>query len=173
MNDTANDATGQPLRDVVTSTLKSVQGTLNHLPLLTLDVLTEKLIEALAPLLAAELGAILREVADRLKQKADALTEDMHDLAMFVAKARIAEAEILDREAAELRRLAEIEPGAQAEPPDVLAEAVAALQSKAGELSDLADEEMRRDLEEQAQVWHEAAGMVQKLKRSKLEVNRG
>ncbi|HEY9410770.1 MAG TPA: hypothetical protein VIP77_14415 [Jiangellaceae bacterium] len=59
---------------------------------------------------SAERAAVLREVADRLKQKADALTEDMHDLAMFVAKARIAEAEILDREAEELRRLADEAP---------------------------------------------------------------
>ena len=49
---------------------------------------------------------VLLGVADRLKQKADALTEGLHDLAAFVAKARIAEAEILDREADELRRLA-------------------------------------------------------------------
>jgi hypothetical protein len=49
---------------------------------------------------------VLREVAAGLERKASALTEGLHDLAMFVAKARIAEAEILDREADELRRVA-------------------------------------------------------------------
>ena len=56
---------------------------------------------------ATDRATVLCEVADRLKQKADALTEGVHDLAMFVAKARIAEAEVLDREADELRRMAD------------------------------------------------------------------
>lgn len=66
MNDTANHAPSQPLRDVVTSTLKSVQGTRHHLPLVTLDVLVEKLVEALAPLLAVERARALDEVTDAL-----------------------------------------------------------------------------------------------------------
>lgn len=41
---------------------------------------------------------------------------------------------------------------------------VAALRGKAQELSVRAEEEMRRDLEEQAQVWHEAAELARKLK---------
>ncbi|MEV0556183.1 hypothetical protein AB0I27_22375 [Streptomyces sp. NPDC050597] len=45
-------------------------------------------------------------------------------------------------------------------------EVVAALQEKAQELSEQAESEMRRDLEEQAQVWHEAAELVRKLKAS-------
>ncbi|MFJ3950261.1 hypothetical protein ACIPXV_09350 [Streptomyces libani] len=45
----------------------------------------------------------------------------------------------------------------------ILAEAVAALQEMAGRLSTEADEEMRRDLEEEAQVWHEAADVVRRL----------
>lgn len=47
----------------------------------------------------------------------------------------------------------------------VVAEVVAALTVKAGELSAEAEQEMRRDLEELAQVWHEAAGVAAKLKR--------
>ncbi|MFE9398686.1 hypothetical protein [Streptomyces flavidovirens] len=46
-----------------------------------------------------------------------------------------------------------------------LQEAEAALRSKAGELSDMAEEEMRRDLEEKAQIWHEAANVVASLTR--------
>ena len=45
----------------------------------------------------------------------------------------------------------------------ILTEAVAALQAEAGRLSTEADEEMRRDLEETAQVWHEAADLVRRL----------
>ena len=48
---------------------------------------------------------------------------------------------------------------------DVIARAVAALQAKAGELSVEAEEELRRDLEEQAQVWHDAAEMVRRVGR--------
>lgn len=55
----------------------------------------------------------------------------------------------------------------------VVAEVVAALQSKAQELSAEAEEEMRRDLEEEAQVWHEAAGVAAKLKRGKAEASDG
>src|SRR4051812_42284948 len=51
-------------------------------------------------------AAAYHEVADRLERKASALTEGMNNMAMFVAKARIAEADILDREARELRRMA-------------------------------------------------------------------
>lgn len=51
----------------------------------------------------------------------------------------------------------------------VVAEVVAALQSKAQELSAEAEEEMRRDLEEEAQVWHDAAAVAAKLKRAKTE----
>jgi hypothetical protein len=51
----------------------------------------------------------------------------------------------------------------------VVSEVVEALRSKAQELSAEADEEMRRDLEEQAQVWHEAAAVARKLKRAKAE----
>lgn len=51
----------------------------------------------------------------------------------------------------------------------VVAEVVAALVAKAGELSAEAEQEMRRDLEEQAQVWHEAATVAAKLKRVKPE----
>ena len=51
-------------------------------------------------------AAVLLEVADRLKRKADKLAEGLDDLAIFVGKARAAEAEILNREAEELRRLA-------------------------------------------------------------------
>ena len=45
----------------------------------------------------------------------------------------------------------------------VLREAVTVLRVKAQELSAEAEEEMRRDLEEQAQVWHQAADMVARL----------
>lgn len=55
----------------------------------------------------------------------------------------------------------------------VVAEVVEALQSKAQELSVEAEEEMRRDLEEEAQVWHEAAGVAAKLKRGKAEASDG
>ncbi|MER5750654.1 hypothetical protein [Streptomyces sp. NPDC002088] len=49
----------------------------------------------------------------------------------------------------------------------VVTEVVEALQAKAGELSAEAEEEMRRDLEEKAQVWHEAATVAARLKRAK------
>jgi hypothetical protein len=61
-------------------------------------------------------AALLREVAAYLERKASALTENLHDRPIFVAKARLAEAELLDREAAELRRMAdchECETGAE------------------------------------------------------------
>lgn len=48
-------------------------------------------------------------------------------------------------------------------------EVVEALQSKAAELSTEAEEELRRDLEEQAQEWHRAAEVAAKLKRRKPE----
>ena len=51
----------------------------------------------------------------------------------------------------------------------VVDEVVTALREKAGELSAEAEEEMRRDLEEQAQVWHDAASVAAKLKRAKQE----
>ena len=51
----------------------------------------------------------------------------------------------------------------------VVDEVVTALREKAGELSAEAEEEMRRDLEEQAQVWHEAADVARQLKRAKTE----
>ncbi|MET9304960.1 hypothetical protein ABZX68_06425 [Streptomyces cellulosae] len=52
-------------------------------------------------------AAVLREVADELTRKANKLTERVHDLAYFVAKDRLREAEILDREATALRRMAD------------------------------------------------------------------
>ena len=48
-------------------------------------------------------------------------------------------------------------------------EVVAALQERAGELSDLAEEKMRSDLEEQAQEWHRAADVEARLKHVKTE----
>ena len=42
---------------------------------------------------------------------------------------------------------------------------VAALQAKAQELSDRAEQEMRRDLEDQAQVWHDAADVARRAAR--------
>jgi hypothetical protein len=53
----------------------------------------------------------------------------------------------------------------------VVDEVVTALREKAQELSAEAEEEMRRDLEEQAQVWHEAAAVAAKLKRAKTEAS--
>ncbi|MER6834272.1 hypothetical protein ABT320_09770 [Streptomyces cellulosae] len=55
----------------------------------------------------ADRDAVLREVADELTRKANKLTERVHDLAYFVAKDRLREAEILDREATALRRMAD------------------------------------------------------------------
>ncbi|MFD5579025.1 hypothetical protein [Streptomyces pseudogriseolus] len=52
-------------------------------------------------------AAVLHEVADELTRKANKLTERVHDLAYFVARDRLREAEILDREATELRRMAD------------------------------------------------------------------
>lgn len=52
-------------------------------------------------------AAALREAAEALTRKANKLTDGLHDLAHFVAKDRLREAEILDREAAELRRMAD------------------------------------------------------------------
>lgn len=47
---------------------------------------------------------------------------------------------------------------------EVLWEAETALRNRAGELADLAEQEMRRGLEENAQEWHEAAATVGKLR---------
>ena len=58
-------------------------------------------------------AATLREQAERLSTKANKLTENLHNLAYFVAKDRLREAEILDREATELRRLADETPDTQ------------------------------------------------------------
>jgi hypothetical protein len=55
----------------------------------------------------------------------------------------------------------------------VVAEVVEALQSKAQELSAEAEEELRRDLEEQAQEWHRAAEVAAKLKHAKPEPSDG
>ncbi|MGA5670022.1 hypothetical protein ACPCTG_31645 [Streptomyces pseudogriseolus] len=62
---------------------------------------------------AGDPAATLREQAERLSTKANKLTENLHNLAYFVAKDRLREAEILDREAAELRRLADETPDTQ------------------------------------------------------------
>lgn len=55
----------------------------------------------------------------------------------------------------------------------VVAEVVEALAAKAQERSAEAEEEMRRDLEDEAQVWHDAASVAAKLKRAKTEVQGG
>jgi hypothetical protein len=55
----------------------------------------------------------------------------------------------------------------------VVTEVVEALTVKAGELSALAEAEMRSDLEERAQVWHEAAEVARKLKRRRPEAQDG
>ncbi|MER6367116.1 hypothetical protein ABT255_01840 [Streptomyces mirabilis] len=55
---------------------------------------------------ATDRATTLQEAADRLERKASALLAGLDDLAIFVGKARAVEAEILNREAAELRRLA-------------------------------------------------------------------
>ncbi|MFE7233872.1 hypothetical protein ACFVAF_25045 [Streptomyces sp. NPDC057596] len=47
--------------------------------------------------------------------------------------------------------------------PAVLREAEDKLRERAGELSNLAGEKMRRDLEERAQEWHDAADTVARL----------
>lgn len=49
----------------------------------------------------------------------------------------------------------------------VVAEVAEALQERAGELSELAEEKMSRALEERAQEWGEAAEVARKLKRAK------
>ena len=46
---------------------------------------------------------------------------------------------------------------------EVLAEAVDVLTNRAGELHDMAEAELRRDLEDEAQMWHEAADAVRAL----------
>lgn len=51
-------------------------------------------------------AAVLLDAADRMSRKAAKLTNGLDDLAIFVGKARAAEAEILNREADVLRRLA-------------------------------------------------------------------
>lgn len=58
--------------------------------------------------------------------------------------------QLLDQHTAEVRQA-------------VLLQAEARLRNRAGELSQLAEEEMRRDLEEQAQEWHDAATAVAEL----------
>lgn len=52
----------------------------------------------------------------------------------------------------------------------VVTEVVGALQERGGELSELAEEQMRPSLEERAQEWYEAAGVAEKLKQRKPEV---
>ncbi|MGA5767398.1 hypothetical protein ACPC36_07940 [Streptomyces pseudogriseolus] len=69
----------------------------------------EQLADAVLAVLPAptDRAATLREQAERLSTKANKLTENLHNLAYFVSKDRLREAEILDREATELRRLAD------------------------------------------------------------------
>lgn len=49
----------------------------------------------------------------------------------------------------------------------VLREGETALRGKAQQLSELAEETMRRDLEDTAQVWHEAATALQQMVRER------
>lgn len=76
-----------------------------------------------------------------------------------------AAAEYLDDLASEAEEVAEATQPKTQTTPDAVAAIVDALTKRAGELSEQAEEEMRRDLEEQAQVWHEAAELVRRLKR--------
>ena len=55
----------------------------------------------------------------------------------------------------------------------VIDEVMNALQERAGELSELAEEKMSRALEERAQEWHYAAEAAAKLKRAKTEASDG
>lgn len=66
----------------------------------------------------------------------------------------------LEGQMEELRRTADETP--QPEAPDVVAAIVSALRERAGELSELAEEEMRPSLEERAQEWHEAADVARR-----------
>lgn len=100
------------LSDVVNETLQSVQGTTHHLAPLTLTVLREKLVEALAPFVQSQRAAVVAEV-------------------------------------------------------------IGALQERAAEFSELAEEEMRPSLEERAQEWYSAAEVAAKLKRAKTEADGG
>lgn len=73
-----------------------------------------------------------------------------------------AAAEVIDRwRQATIQARAELELARGA----ALTEAADALVAKAGELSELAEEEMRSDLEETAQEWHQAADVVRRLTR--------
>lgn len=63
-------------------------------------------------------GAVLRWAADRMARKASALSENLHNLAFDVVTDRLREAEILDREAAELRRLADETPDTTPQPAE-------------------------------------------------------
>ncbi len=55
----------------------------------------------------------------------------------------------------------------------VVTEVVEALQERAGELSELAEEQGRPSVEERAQEWYSAAEVAAKLKRAKTEANGG
>ena len=55
----------------------------------------------------------------------------------------------------------------------VIAEVVEALQGRAAEFSELAEEQMRPSLEERAQEWYSAAEVAGKLKRAKEEPSDG
>lgn len=55
----------------------------------------------------------------------------------------------------------------------VLTEAIQALTTEARNLSQQADDEMRRDLEDKAQIWHEAAGTLRRLPASPSPDNTG
>jgi hypothetical protein len=55
----------------------------------------------------------------------------------------------------------------------VVAEVVEALQERAAEFSDLAEEQMRPSLEERAQEWYSAAEVAGKLKRAKEQPSDG
>lgn len=55
----------------------------------------------------------------------------------------------------------------------VIAEVVEALQERAAEFSELAEEQMRPSLEERAQEWYSAAEVAGKLKRAKGEPTDG
>jgi hypothetical protein len=153
---------------------RDTEGELAFMPVVT-DPERLRIADAVLKVLPAPVdrGAVLLEAAAGFDARAAALTEDLDDLAGFVAKARINGVAVWRDAAEELRRMAAEAPATEEQDvqpqPDetqtVVDAIVSALQERGGELSALAEEEMRPSLEERAQEWLAAAEMARRAGR--------
>jgi hypothetical protein len=115
--------------------------------------------DAVLAVLPAGATADIRKLVKRLVAHAKGF-QDVLDEGDSGAWGRTVGADIEELRAAVVDRPA---PADRAAVADVAAAIVAALQERAGELSDLAEEQMRPSLEERAQEWREAASVARRM----------